>query len=147
MYRLPHPKTISIPISGFSLIEFIMVIVILAALSSVIIEKMPGDALSLDAATRQVAQDIRYTQTLAMSGESNHSFIYFDNDTYQIKNQAGSIIAQNDLHEASFTANFGTITFNRRGSPGTTTVTLTISAGSGHKNVVVTRNTGATVIQ
>ena len=55
---------------GFTLIETIMVMVIIAILAAVVIIRNPFDSIKLYSATRKVAADIRYVQKLSISNQT-----------------------------------------------------------------------------
>ncbi|TAL28606.1 MAG: prepilin-type N-terminal cleavage/methylation domain-containing protein [Nitrospirae bacterium] len=55
---------------GFTLIETIMVMVIIAILAVVVVVRNPFDAIKLRSAARKVAGDIRYVQKLAISNQT-----------------------------------------------------------------------------
>ena len=73
---------------GFTLIELIMVMVILSIVAAVASMRMPGDGINVSAQAEQLASDIRYTQSLAMSRGQRFQ-INFTASTYQIRNAAG----------------------------------------------------------
>lgn len=52
---------------GFTLIEFVIVIVVIAVLAATASLYTPGDGVNVSAQAEQLASDIRYTQSLAMS--------------------------------------------------------------------------------
>ena len=56
--------------SGFTLIETIMVMVIIAILAAVVIIRNPFGDIKLYSATRKVAADIRYVQKLSISNQT-----------------------------------------------------------------------------
>lgn len=53
--------------AAFTLIELIIVIVIISVLATIAVTRWPGTRINLNSQTQQIASDIRYTQTLAMS--------------------------------------------------------------------------------
>lgn len=57
-------------VRGFTLIETIMVMVVVAILAAVAVLRNPFDAIKLTSATRKVAADIRYVQKLAISSQT-----------------------------------------------------------------------------
>ncbi|MBF0368170.1 MAG: prepilin-type N-terminal cleavage/methylation domain-containing protein [Magnetococcales bacterium] len=142
--------------SGFTLVELIMVMVIIGIISVFAVDRAPDSLLNVDAAARQVAQEIRYTQSLAMAGNAlalgattqDHSFVYVDSDSYLIRQDAdGSTIASDDLVNVTFDSPFADITFDGKGDPGGTTTTITVTADGNSMDIVVIKNTGAVIIQ
>ena len=55
---------------GFTLIEAVIVMVIVAILAAVVILRNPFDSIKLNSATRKVAADIRYVQKLSISNQT-----------------------------------------------------------------------------
>jgi len=55
---------------GFTLIEAVIVMVIVAILAAVVILRNPFDSIKLSSATRKVAADIRYVQKLSISNQT-----------------------------------------------------------------------------
>ena len=76
------------PARGFTLIELVMVIVLLGVLAALVSMRMPGDGINVGAQAEQLASDIRYTQSLAMS-RGQRFRINFTASTYQITNDTG----------------------------------------------------------
>lgn len=74
---------------GFTLIELIMVMVVVAVLAAVASMRMPGDGINVSAQAEQLASDIRYTQSLAMS-RGQRFRINFTAGSYQITDNAGT---------------------------------------------------------
>ena len=73
---------------GFTLIELIMVMVVLSIVAAIASMRMPGDGINVAALAEQLASDIRYTQSLAMSRGQRFSINFTAND-YQIMDNAG----------------------------------------------------------
>lgn len=73
---------------GFTLIELIMVMVVLSVLAALASMRMPGDGINVGAQAEQLASDIRYTQSMAMS-RGQRFRVNFTSSTYQITNDAG----------------------------------------------------------
>lgn len=74
---------------GFTLIELIVVMVALALLAAVASMRMPGGGINVSAQAEQLASDIRYTQSLAMS-RGQRFRINFTAGSYQITDNAGT---------------------------------------------------------
>ena len=77
---------------GFTIIELVIVIILLAILAATVSMRMPGEGINLGAQAEQLASDVRYTQSLAMS-RGQRFRINFTAGTYQITDAAG--VAQN----------------------------------------------------
>lgn len=72
---------------GFTLIETIMVMVIIAILAVAIVVRNPFDSIKLSSATRKVAGDIRYAQKLAISTQQRCGLIRNSNTSYTVFEQ------------------------------------------------------------
>jgi type II secretory pathway pseudopilin PulG len=138
---------------GFTFIELILIITIIGILAVSVNVRSTDQSINLVAQRAQVVQDIRYTQSLAMSHGQNYRII-FGSNSYQITDNIGNIIPnptsglQNQpLSQGFVFANWPatsltnrTLVFNSTGNPlqGTTpgnfssgTETVTIGAGGG----------------
>ena len=73
---------------GFTLIELVIVIMLTGIVIAAVSMRMPGDGINLGAQAEQLASDIRYTQSLAMSRGARFR-INFTAGTYQITDAAG----------------------------------------------------------
>ena len=81
---------------GFTLIETIMVMVIVAILAVVIVVRNPFDAIKLRSAARKVAGDIRYVQKLAISNQTRAGIV-FTATTYSVYANATPPLAAANL--------------------------------------------------
>ncbi|MBA4395898.1 MAG: hypothetical protein C0394_00690 [Syntrophus sp. (in: bacteria)] len=135
---------------GFTMIEIIIVLVLLAIASAVVVSRM-GDTRDYDLASQVevVKAHLRLAQSRAMSSSSIWGIDFDSPTTYYLFQGAGSTTPVQLLGEdhatVSLTAkNSGLtiipvrVTFDADGSPGTTTVTIATSGG----NITVTKNTG-----
>jgi prepilin-type N-terminal cleavage/methylation domain-containing protein len=134
--------------AGFTLIEMIMVMVLVSILSVSASALLPGSIMDVHAATNQLKQDIRWTQSVCLSnsglplpgsiksvlppciirsiGANQYEFIDSTNtriarNTYASDNPA----TLNDVNISSFS-----ISFDSRGNPGKNDQTVTVSNGS-----------------
>ncbi len=78
---------------GFSLIELVMVIVIIAILAAFAVPFWTSASLSVDSQANQLAGDIMYTQSLALASGQRYYLIQMSSKTYQIRNGSGTAIA------------------------------------------------------
>lgn len=69
--------------SGFTLLELIITLALIGILSAVAIARWPGDSVSLSSQIVRLAEDIRYTQALAMQ-RSQRTRINFAATSYTI---------------------------------------------------------------
>jgi type II secretory pathway pseudopilin PulG len=154
--------------SGFTLIELVSIIVILSILSVTAFFAWPGTSINLGAEAQQVANDLRYTQALAMTKGQRYRFVITSSTTYQIANSSGTAIlnARGTTSTTLFTGlSFGTLTnlpnslvvfngngipYTTTGSPGTAlaaTASIPITGGSSTKTITITPSTGRILVQ
>ncbi|MBI4688974.1 MAG: GspH/FimT family pseudopilin [Nitrospirae bacterium] len=69
---------------GFTLIETIMVMVIIAILAVVVVIRNPFDSIKLSSAAKKVAADIRYAQKLAISTQQRCGIFFISGNSYRI---------------------------------------------------------------
>jgi prepilin-type N-terminal cleavage/methylation domain-containing protein len=123
---------------GFTLIEIIIVIVILAIAAMTVIPMMSsGGSVQIRSAANIIAADLEYAKSMAISRGQNYS-VEFDeaSESYSIKDQSGTVISHPVKKGFPYTIDFkndsrlskvditsvdfsssGTVTFNCLGSP------------------------------
>ena len=118
--------------NGFSLMELVIVILITAILSVFTMPLWTGSSINVGAQADQLAADILYTQSLAMSSGQRYYLIRTSSTAYQIRNSTGTAIAYPGTTRTTITLNtgvtFGTFTnlpsnliaFDGKGIPYTT---------------------------
>ncbi|QMT61232.1 hypothetical protein [Legionella sp. PC997] len=127
--------------SGFTLIELIVMILIITLVALFFGIKTPSVSLySLSSITEQLKRDIRYTQTLATSLNTDYSIILSTN-SYTISpnppNGAYSVSMPTGITLSSVS-----ITFDSMGAPASAaTITITAS-GVGTNTLTVSAETG-----
>jgi prepilin-type N-terminal cleavage/methylation domain-containing protein len=151
---VPHKKL------GFTIIELVIVILISTILATAVYLRWPGVSVKLDAQTKQLVADLRYTQNLAMSRGERYRLV-ITGHSYQIISNTGEVVV---LPSGSNTSTFATtnittslpnslVVFDTRGvpyidtaSPGTllgpTPATISLSAGAYTKTITITPETG-----
>ncbi|MBI5450595.1 MAG: GspH/FimT family pseudopilin [Gammaproteobacteria bacterium] len=151
--------------NGFTLIELVMVMVIIAVISVSIIARWPAATLKLDGQIRQLAADIRYTQSLAMTRQNMRYQIVFAAGNYALKDRVGTVIAQPSSGASQVTlpatmtlsAPYSQIVFDSSGIPYTTTTlpgtalastaTVTLTQGSETRQLTISPETGRVALQ
>ncbi|PWY55350.1 hypothetical protein DGG96_12010 [Legionella qingyii] len=127
--------------SGFTLIELIVIILIVTLMAVYYGIKTPSVSLySLSSITEQLRRDIRYTQTLASSLNTNYSIILSTN-SYTISpnppNGAYSVSMPTGITLSSVS-----ITFNSMGAPESGAIITITASGVGTSTLTVSAETG-----
>ena len=154
---------------GFTLVELVAIIVLVGLLAFTAIPRMPGPSLGVDAQAEQLAADIRYTQSLAMTRGDRYR-INLTAASYQITDSTGT---NPEIHPGTsstnpvlldavslsgynppLTSNY--VAFDGRGIPytvynATTAMTssasITLTGGGATRVVVISPETGRVVLQ
>ncbi len=156
-------------IQGFTLIEVIMVIVILGILAVMPLINMPSGSLTADGQAQQLASDLRYTQSLAMTKAQRYRLVITSGTrSYQILNTAGTAVrfaSGNTTVTLSSGISFGTLTnlpnnliafdgegvpYSTTGSPGTplsANAAIPLQSSGSTKTVIVVPLTGQVDVQ
>jgi prepilin-type N-terminal cleavage/methylation domain-containing protein len=146
---------------GFTMIEMVVVLIVMAIIATIIAYRPVSDTNSLISQTDMLKSHLRYAQIRAMNDVSPNTWgIHIEDSTHYVlyKNNAQptDIIlpgeAPNALPNAQthtlnggvvFTSGVGTtINFDELGSPGTSTLTISLSRGSEISPITVIKNTG-----
>ena len=93
---MTHFKKIKSPVSesGFTLLELLVVVVILAIAALVAVPSFSGAAdMQVRAAANRIAADLDYAKGLAVTYQKNYSVVFDTaNEAYQIEDENGTII-------------------------------------------------------
>ncbi|KTD50717.1 pilus assembly FimT family protein [Legionella quateirensis] len=131
------------PTQGFTLIEFIAVLIVISILAVAVIFNYPSaGSFNLISISEQLKRDIRYTQTLAMS--LNTSYTINISATNYFISPTPPLGAVNIAMPTGVTLSASNITFNASGTPSNLSiVTITVTAaGEGSKVLTVAPETG-----
>jgi len=137
--------------SGFTLIEIIAVLVIIGVLAAMAATRMPSlDSYDVVKETEILKNHLRYAQIRAMSHDETWGILIAGNTYTLRKNYADAVINLPNEDSASHTMESGIslastvseISFNAKGSPGDTTITITVTGSELTKTFTITRNTG-----
>lgn len=144
------------------MIEIVVVLVILFIVSAVVITRYTmTDTNELMIETDALKSSLRYAQIQSLNDDTATWGIHFTNDTYTLyKNGAAASVMipvkiqdpvkdppPNNTHtlqgSVKITVGVGTtVTFDKWGSPGTTSISLTLTRGTETETIYITRNTG-----
>ena len=160
---------------GFTLIELVMVLLLVAILAFVVTPRSSENTIELSSQAEQVAADIRYAQTLSMTrgaalGGQGRYCIFFTATGYQYRNNGNSyatpctvavnhpatgssaaiVLAGTAVSTANLTGNY--LEFDTKGQPTSlaapnTDATITLTATGGPRTVVVSPITGRARVQ
>lgn len=151
---------------GFTLIELTCIIIILGLLSVSIFISWPGTQINVVAQAQQVANDLRYTQSLSMTKNQRYRLVIASSTTYQIVNGSGSAILS-PLGSTTTTLNrglsFGSlinlpnslVAFSSDGTPQTntsgtnlsSTASIPITGGGNTATITIAPQTGRVTVQ
>jgi len=154
-------------VSGVTLIQLVIVLIVLSILSVYAWIKWPGYTMNITAQANQLAADLSYAQSLAMTSGQRYCWIKTSSNTYQIQNASGTAILMPN-GSTTVTLNrsttFGTLTnlpnnlvnfdgrgtpYTNTGSPGTalaSTAVITLTEGGSSMTASVTPQTGRVTV-
>ncbi len=160
-------QTRLIHVSGFTLVELVITLIILSILATTAYIQWPGATLTLSSAANKLAADLRYTQSLSMSANQRYRLVKTSANTYQIVNSSGTaVILPSGASAVSLGSNiaFSSLTnipnnliafdgrgvpYTDTGPPGTalaTTAVFTLSGGGETMTVSITPQTGRVTV-
>lgn len=135
---------------GFTLIELVTLMVLVAVLSFVALPPLLTDELRAAPAADHIAAELRYAQSLAMTRGENHTFEISGN-TFRIRDENGAIVPLSDGAPSgdvgALSLSGSSITFSSLfGQPGGSG-SITVSGGGTSFTVTVAANTGYVRVQ
>lgn len=133
---------------GFSLLELIMVLTLAGILLAVASPRWP-ESVFLSAQAEQLAQDIRYTQALAMGLKESTFIIQREaENSYEILDQNGDVLHAYPLVLEGVVISPFSVSFSYpMGFPGLADTTIHLSKGDESQDLTVVGLTGAVIIQ
>ena len=148
---------------GFTLVELVAIILLIAVLSTYATFNLPNLTVNVDGQAQQLADDLRFTQSLAMTKGNAYQLVILSNTTYQIQIKSTSTPITLAQGNTTVTLNSGitfgsyttsTISFDGRGTPYDSTGTalssnasIPLTGESLTKTVIVTPVTGRVTVQ
>jgi len=98
--------------NGFTLIETIIVMVLVAILAAVVVIRNPFDSIKLDSAARKVAADIRYVQKLAISNQTRAGMEFNTNGYNVYRDMTGPYLSATSPGDSCSTNTFNNFVVN-----------------------------------
>ena len=141
--RQPPPLTMG----GFSLLEGVVVLLLLAVLLTMATPRWP-DAALLEAQAERLAQDLRYAQALTMQRDQPHTVQWLGSNTYRIVDANSQPLpieipplsgVQMEPFALSFTPPMG--------APAAAYPPIRLSTGENNLTLTVTPLTGTVILQ
>lgn len=153
---------------GFTLVEFVIVILLVTILSVMVVFSWQGSTITTEGQAQQVANDIRYAQSLAMTGGQRYRWVRVSATTYQVQNNSGTpvmLALGSTTGTLSSGATFAAFTnlpsnliafdgqgtpYTDTGSPGTalsSSASIPVTAGEQTSTVVISPQTGRVIVQ
>jgi type II secretory pathway pseudopilin PulG len=158
----------SATVNGFTLVELVAIIVLVALLAFTAMPRLPGPSLDVDSQAEQLAAEIRYTQSLSMTRGDRYR-INLTSASYQITDSGG---VNPEVHPGTSSTNpvlldgvalsgynppltNNYVAFDGRGMPYTdvtgtalsANATITLNGGGATRTVVISPETGRVVLQ
>jgi len=136
---------------GFSLIEVIVVVVLLSVMSVIIINRGTGSNARLMAETGKLRSHLSFTQSLGLANNIDVWELAISSDGYTMqRNGSTSVLRMPGLGSAVYSfpdgigvsAGAATVTFDEWGSPGDTTLVITLSDGTYSSTITIEAETG-----
>jgi Tfp pilus assembly protein FimT len=150
--------------SGFTLIEFVLVIVLLFIISAVAVPRLSIiQGVRVNAAVRSIVSDIRYAQSLAISTQKDHRVVFTSaGNSYTIEENdggwqsiarptmSGSFTVQlNTDYEGVVIDNSYSVQFNSFGEPvagGGGSFSVSYNGSLPQRTITIQSNTGRTTV-
>ncbi|MCG6551385.1 MAG: type II secretion system GspH family protein [Candidatus Magnetominusculus sp. LBB02] len=137
---------------GFTLVEIVAVLVLLGILSKVAMSQFSKpDSFQVVSEMQTLRTNLRFAQLKAMSGLDTVTWgINLGTGSYQLYNNgaaAATALPGDNTSTHTFPTGLtasaaATITFDNWGSPGTSSITITLTKGAYSKSTTITQNTG-----
>lgn len=127
---------------GFTLIEIIAVLALIGILSFVVMGRNTSDA-EVYGDAEVVKNHLRYAQIRAMNSDLAWG-LNFSANSYTFEDASSNVAGLPGEMPVgvSYASTVNPVMFDERGSPGATSVTITLTKGGSNATITVTRNTG-----
>lgn len=130
--------------AGFTLIELVATMVVVAIIGVYAGTKWQGD-LTLLSKADQLVNDIRRAQALAMSKEGNYTIRSVSTSSYRILDANGVAVDAKDPELPNVTIDAFAFTFNSRGNPGAVSQDFRLTQEGQTATIRVIGNTGLAI--
>jgi prepilin-type N-terminal cleavage/methylation domain-containing protein len=137
---------------GFTMIEMVLVLIVMAIISTFIFARATPGSNDLIAQAEILKSHLRYAQIRAMNDTvpwgiyipASGSYVLYKNNTQATSLLPGETAQTHTLPTGiTITAGIGsTYNFDASGSPGTSTLTITLSQETTTSSITITKNTG-----
>lgn len=137
---------------GFTMIEVVMVLIVLAIVTTVIAYRPTTFSNEIIAQAEIMKSHLRYAQIKAMNDtvpwgihipDANSYILYEENNATASDILPGETAQTHTLPAVvTITSGVATYNFDNLGSPGTSTLTITLSQGTEVSSITITKNTG-----
>ncbi|MBF0448236.1 MAG: prepilin-type N-terminal cleavage/methylation domain-containing protein [Magnetococcales bacterium] len=129
--------------SGFSLIELILVLLLASIVTVAVAPRWPGSGLVLQQDGDQLAGDLNLARASAMSYRDSMTLQRSASvDRYSLTDSSGAIrLTSRSLGGSTFSA--FTVTFDEKGNPGRSDLTITLSSRGDQRTLTVVGESGA----
>jgi MSHA pilin protein MshC len=124
---------------GFTMIEIVVVLIVLAIMAPFVITRVTTDTNNLITQTEILKSHLRYAQIMAMNDTVPWANDILPGETPGVPPAPQTHTLPTDV---TITSGVATYNFDDWGSPGTSTLTITLSQGTTTSSITITRNTG-----
>ncbi len=125
-----------------------MVLLVIGILGAVAMESLLDYTADVTGAAEVVKGHLRYAQIKAINSNVKWG-INFSSNSYTLRNENGvSASLPGDLPQGiAYSVSTNPVMFDLDGSPGTSSITITLTKGTASRAVIVVKNTGAVYVQ
>ena len=129
--------------AGFTFIEIIVVLLIVGILSAIAMEHSMNYDADLAGAVEIVKGHLRYSQVKAINSDVKWG-INFSTNSYALQDENGvNANLPGDLPQnVTYSATLNPVMFDQDGSPGASSITITVSKGGASRTITIVHNTG-----
>ncbi len=148
---MPHRMDQSGMKGGFTLVETIVVMVLVALVAVIVVSRPMSTGATVAAERERLGELLRYTQLLAMANNVDVWSVDISSTGYTLqKNGAASGVnipgERSDSYsfpgEVRVTSGAGALVFDEWGSPGNSSITITLSDGRYTRTLTIAATTG-----